>query len=147
MAAVDRLERGEVVRFCNHQDKLIEGHRDLNQGQLIDLTLDKAEIGGAIEHGAGNLDAKGTALGWACKYFSIGVGLVTPGPLAATALRKVSNSAAVAAGKPLHDQIHFGAVVELELDCEPVGTGIGIGIGDLWDPGRVGKAHRRLNFA
>ena len=52
MAALESLERSEFVRFGDHQDELINGPRDLSQERLINVALDKAQIGGAIEHGA-----------------------------------------------------------------------------------------------
>jgi hypothetical protein len=55
VVAIDGLERSELVRTGDHQDKLIDSYRDLDQERLVNVTFNKAEIGGAIEHGARNL--------------------------------------------------------------------------------------------
>jgi hypothetical protein len=51
----DGFGRCEFVRICDYQDESIDGHGNLNQKRLVYFALDKAEIRGAIKHGARNL--------------------------------------------------------------------------------------------
>jgi hypothetical protein len=52
---LDGLHGSELVRLGDHHNELIDGHGDLGQERLINIALDKAEIGGSVEHGAGSL--------------------------------------------------------------------------------------------
>jgi|HubBroStandDraft_4_1064222.scaffolds.fasta_scaffold363428_1 hypothetical protein len=55
MVEFDRVGLRELVRRPDHHNELIDSYRNLNQERFVNVSLDEAEIGVAIENGASNV--------------------------------------------------------------------------------------------